>query len=156
MWSILSYNDPVLDNGTASEKPRDTFILKSEIEWDALVQEPSHRAILKEGGREAAVALADFCARQVALSEFEHNFGALRVLIEPLDRSMRSKQGVTRNHQVTMFPLFWSAVTFIVKAKSLLSTFGHLYRVLTVLQETQKFPTRRRSMEFQRTSHLRC
>lgn len=92
MWSILSYNDPVLDNGTASEKPRDTFILKSEIEWDALVQEPSHRAILKEGGREAAVALADFCARQVALSEFEHNFGALRVLIEPLDRSMRSKQ----------------------------------------------------------------
>ena len=100
MWSIHSQYDPIFDSGaSALEKPLESAIITAEINLEALVQEPRHLQALKEGGREAMVALADFCARLVALSEFERDAGAIRVCVEPLDRSLRSKR--RRNKKAT-------------------------------------------------------
>jgi Predicted ATPase of the ABC class len=93
MWTIHSQYDPIFDSGaSALEKPLKSAIITAEINLEALMQEPRHLQALKEGGREAMVALADFCARLVALSEFERDAGAIRVCVEPLDRSLRSKR----------------------------------------------------------------
>lgn len=93
MWTIHSQYDPIFDSGaSALEKPLESAIITAEINLEALMQEPRHLQALKEGGREAMVALADFCAHLVALSEFERDAGAIRVCVEPLDRSLRSKR----------------------------------------------------------------
>ena len=91
MWLIQSYRDPAFDDGaTHSEIPLQSAILHAEIDLSVLFTNSSHMAALNEGGRDATVALADFCARQITKTEFSETVGPFQVLIMPLDRLMRS------------------------------------------------------------------
>lgn len=93
MWSIQCYRDPVFDDGTShSETPLQSVILNAEIDLDVLLEDSSHMTALKEGGRDATVALADFCARQIAKTEFSEIVGPFQVLVRPLDRMTRTNK----------------------------------------------------------------